>query len=99
MTVKTCSDQPSTIVCPRSISRDLPLRSSWIRASRPVVSTPMSELTMKIPPMVTSSMNARNGGRPVSPPIVPGSSVRSRLIHAQPAAVLLGVVMIEQGHQ
>ncbi|MFC6936519.1 hypothetical protein ACFQHO_43830 [Actinomadura yumaensis] len=85
ITVKTWSDQPSTTVWSRSTIRDRPLRSSAILPSRPVVSTPMSELTMKMPPTVAASIRARNGPDPSSPPIVPGSRVRSRLRQTTPA--------------
>ncbi|WP_261987345.1 hypothetical protein [Actinomadura sp. HBU206391] len=84
ITVNTCSDQPSTTVWSRSMIRDRPLRSSEILPSKPVVSTPINALTMKIPPMVAVSMRARNGAVPTSPPMVPGSSVRSRLRHSRP---------------
>ncbi len=85
MTVNTCSDQPSRIVWPCSMRRDLPLRSWAMRFSRPVVSTPISELTMKMPPMVTVSIRPRNTGLPVSPPMVPGSMARIRVIHVTPS--------------
>ena len=45
----------------------------------PVLMMPISVATMKMPPRVTRSMANTNATLPVSPPIVPGSSVRSRL--------------------
>jgi hypothetical protein len=61
-------------VWPVSITIDRPLRSSSRRASSPVVSTPMSALTMKMPPNVIRSISPRNGIPPLSPASVPGSS-------------------------
>ncbi len=49
-------------------------------ASSPVVRIPIRVLKMKIPLNVTMSMLARNPGLPWSPPMVPGSIVRMRLI-------------------
>jgi hypothetical protein len=47
----------------------------------PLLMTPISELTMKMPPRVTNSMVKRKPV-PSSPPMVPESSVRMRLSHA-----------------
>lgn len=91
-TVKTCSDQPSSTVWPCSTTRDRPLRSSAILPSSPVVITPISELTMKIPPTVARSISPRNGPVPVSSPIVPGSRVRSRLRQTMPGQLPLSAL-------
>ena len=74
--------QPRMTVWPSSMTRERPLRSSSRRPSIPVEMMPMRIATMKMPPIVISSIASRKPGRPVSPPIVPESRVRSRLIHA-----------------
>ena len=63
-----------------SITRERPLRSSSSLSSMPLFSTPMSVLTMKMPPSVTTSIATRKP-TPASPPMVPASSVRIRLSH------------------
>ena len=57
--MNTWSDQPSSTVWFRSMIRERPLRSSAIRASRPVVSTLIRALTMKMPPSVTRNISSR----------------------------------------
>ena len=76
--VKIESDQSRISVCPCSITNERPLRRSPSFESSPVAITPISALTMKMPPSVTSSIRIRNVQPPTSLPIVPGSSVCSR---------------------
>ncbi len=51
----------------------------------PLVMMPISVLTMKMPPSVTTSITSRKPELPASPPMVPGSSVRIRLFQQQVA--------------
>ena len=60
--VNTWSDQPRIRVWPCSSTSERPLRRSSILPSMPDVSTPISVLTMKMPPRVTPSMVRRKGG-------------------------------------
>jgi hypothetical protein len=62
--------------------RERPLRSSSILPSMPLVKMPIKVLTMKMPPKVTASIIKRKGQLPESPPMVPASKVRIRLIQA-----------------
>ena len=75
-----CSDQLRITMWPVSTTRERPLSSSSSLLSMLLVSTPIKVLMMKMPPRVTASM-AKRKFQPVSPPIVPGSSVRMRLAH------------------
>ena len=61
---KIWADQPRMTVWPRSTTFERPLRSASIWASMPVVSTPMSALTTKMPPIVTASMAKRKPHEP-----------------------------------
>ena len=79
MMSKTCGDQPRMTVWLSSSTIDRPWRSSSILPVMPVLMTPMSVATTKMPPRVTVSIASTNMTLPESPPIVPGSSVRSRL--------------------
>ena len=79
---KTCGDQPRITVWSLSTTCERPLRSSSSLPSMPLVSTPISVLTTKMPPRVTASIESRNGQLPVSPPMVPASSVRMSDIQA-----------------
>ena len=77
MTAKICWLQPRITTWSRSRTRERPLRSSASLSWRPVFRMPMSVLMMKMPPNVTASMPTTNPTLPSSPPMVPGSSVRS----------------------
>ncbi len=81
MISKICADQPRITVWLLSSTRDRPLRSSSSLSCRPVLMMPIRVATMKMPPSVTVSIATTNGTLPTSPPMVPGSSVRSRLRH------------------
>ena len=78
---KTDADQLKMMVWSFSSTSERPLRSSSSLPSSPVESTPISAETMKMPPSVTASITARKP-QPVSPPIVPESSVRISASHA-----------------
>ena len=61
-----------------SRTRERPLRSSSTLLSNAPEMMPIRLATMMRPPIVMISMKMRNA-HPVSPPMVPGSSVRIRL--------------------
>jgi hypothetical protein len=82
MMENTWEDHPRMSVWPLSTTNDRPFRSSPSFASNPLVRMPISMLTTKMPAIVTASMASRKTHDPLSPPMVPGSSVRSRPIHA-----------------
>ena len=74
-TSKIEGDQLKMIVWSCSSTSERPLRSSSSLPSRPVLSTPISAETTKMPANVTSSITSRKP-QPASPPIVPESRVR-----------------------
>ena len=71
---KTCSDQPRMTVCSFSTTRERPLRSSSICASRPALSTPINVDITKMPISVTNNVTMRKG-QLVSPAMLPASKV------------------------
>ena len=73
--VNTWGDQPRMTVWPVSTTCERPRRRSLSRPSRPLASTPISALTMKMPPRVMANPTSRND-HPVSPATVPVSTVR-----------------------
>ena len=79
MIVKIDSDQPRITVWSFSSTIERPRRSSPSLESMPLAITPIRALTMNRPPRVSASRVSRNRQLPSSPPIVPGSSVCSRL--------------------
>ena len=79
MIVKICGDQPRITVWSFSRTREWPLRSSSSLPCRPALMMPINVATMKMPPRVTVSIASTNMTLPESPPIVPGSRVRSKL--------------------
>ena len=75
MMSKIDGDQLRMMVWSFSSTRERPLRNSSSLLSMPARSTPIRAETTKMPPSVTTSMTRRKA-QPVSPPMVPVSSVR-----------------------
>ena len=73
-------DQPSTSVCPDSMTRERPLRSSTSHWSRPVAMRPMSADSRNSPLIVMTSEMSRKV-QPVSPVKVPASNERPSASH------------------
>ena len=58
-----------------------------------VLMMPIRVPMTKMPPRVTASIASRNPNEPASPPIVPGSSVRIRLIHSRSLSPVPGLAV------
>ena len=75
------SDQPSTSVCPLSITRDMPLFISSIRSEIVSETMPIIKAKMSMPPMVMRKATSRPPA-PSCSACVPGSATKHQLIQS-----------------